>query len=138
MANSHGPRYTRDEDQFIIASFKKGLGATEIHRLDVLSGRTLSSIQSRIERLALVKTQRTADRSPISAEPPPVDFKKYDDRFCEVMERAIRLGHERAPIGIVKNETPLVAKRIASPPMWSGCGSSAGMCADLGSRSSFI
>lgn len=137
MGNGASPRYTFAEDQFIVDSFKKGLGATEIYRLNILSSnRTVPSIQSRMERLALVKTKR------FTCEDEPDDLMDdaafVDRKFCEAMHKAIRLGLERAPIGVVKDETPLIPKRIASPPLWSGCGSSAGMCADIGSRSSFI
>lgn len=134
MGNAAGPRYTPAEDKFIVSAFAVGLGASEIFSLDVLSGRSLGSIQARIERLALVKTKRfTPDDEPSEA-----DAIRTDQKFCELMEKAIRLGLERAPIGIARDDTPLVPRRIDSPPIWSGCGSSAGMCADLGSRSSFI
>lgn len=138
MANAAGPRYTRAEDKFIEECFRKGLGATAIFELDILSGRSIPSIQSRIERLALVKTRRFTLPRCDDEQRDPEEAIRADQKFCEIMHAAIRRGLERAPIGIAKDDTPLVPRRIDSPPMWSGCGSSAGMCADLGSRSSFI
>lgn len=58
--------------------------------------------------------------------------KHNDDAFVAAMKAAIEEKKESAPVGVFKDESPLVARPLYGEAVSSGCGSSAALCSDLG------
>lgn len=61
-----------------------------------------------------------------------LDRREADIEFQHAMRTAIKAGVEHAPIGIVKDDTPISPMHFQQSPRSSWCSSSAGLCADMG------
>jgi hypothetical protein len=57
-----------------------------------------------------------------------------DESFAAAMRAAIAKGKEHPPVGIFKDETPLVPTRFQPEPRMSCTGSQASLCAEHGDR----
>jgi hypothetical protein len=58
-----------------------------------------------------------------------------DREFTKRMHRAINAGKEHPHVGIKIDTTATTARFIKLPPMYSGCGSPAAYCAEIGDGS---
>ncbi len=57
-----------------------------------------------------------------------------NDRFVAAMRRAIANKQENPPIGVFKDDSPLVVRRMYGDPVSSGCGSSSAQCVDAADK----
>lgn len=58
--------------------------------------------------------------------------REQDQAFQLAMIAAIEAGLERAPRGVIKDDTPFLPTHFTREPIISGCGSSALQCAEQG------
>lgn len=67
---------------------------------------------------------------------PPDGMRRDDavwqnDQFCARMLSAIEAGLEKATVGTIVDNSALIPTIFTPEPRFSGCGSSAGMCAEV-------
>lgn len=125
-------RYSNEEHEIMCAAFSDGLNDQQIVesinnlRCNRERGvkRTVPSVHSRRRSLGLLRKERKETRVP--------DYRCCDLLFQDAMKQAIYLGIEHVREGVFHDTTPFVGRMIHPEPLFSGCSSSAGLCADVG------
>lgn len=59
-------------------------------------------------------------------------IKAADIAFVALMQKQIKKGRERVVFGVKVDASPCTTHRIQAEPVFSGCGSPAGDCAEMG------
>lgn len=122
-----GPRYSKDEDKTLLAARGRGMSSRQMFDARLVPGRSLWSIQG---RLAVLTQLKSADDFDTRSE----DLVACNDAFIALMKEAMDKGLEtRRRFGVSTDDTPLLTSvRFRPEPLVSGCGSSAGFCAEFG------
>jgi hypothetical protein len=122
-------QYSREEDAALVEGWKAKLTPKQMAERGVVD-RSVGSIKARmwVLNLLLNHTNETtlADETTKTI--------RDDNAFIAVMHAAIAKGQEHPPVGIFKDDSPLVGKKYQPEPAMSCCGSQASLCADQGDR----
>lgn len=125
-------RYSQEEHNVMVSAYADGLNDPEIvERLNSLPTniergvkRSVPSVHGRRRSIGMLR----ADRKPRGEHDP----RNEDSHFRAAMLRAIKSGCERVQEGVFHDPTPFTGKMIRPEPCFSGCSSSAELCADSG------
>lgn len=88
--------------------------------------------ESRRPRSVYLSTDLTKDDPGLKVVDCRLSVIAQDESFQQAMKIAIRMGLERAPIGIIKDNSPFSPKAFYRPQILSSCSSPAGWLAELG------
>jgi hypothetical protein len=100
-------------------------GASLMQIFDAFAGHySIAAIKTRLS-LVNKREDPDCDDSPVPTQ---------DDAFCKALQAAIDTGSEHVKAGIFVDPRPLVGAFISPPQRFSGCSSSAALCAELGSH----
>lgn len=132
-------------DARLIELFEKGVAFLAI---GMELGVSQTAVGRRVVKLRLSRTRYKREAAPrralyqsrkVSSDDPGLKIADdrngivaQDEAFQTAMKCAIYMGLERAPIGIVKDDTPFFPKTYQRQHSASGCSSPAGWLAELG------